>query len=210
MSKIKFEQCCGERDDSLITEPIRRRLPAYYRALIDLYSEGKEKVNAKQLATLVGACETQVKTDLTAIGCKGQPGYGYSIARLYRRIGEVMNIHDKYSAVIVGNGAFAEAVSQSHLFTKRGIKLEGRFSNIDACAEGDASNLGFEEFCKRYSVDIIIMACDAAQAKECLTIAQSVGVKGVMNFSEAELTSDVITVRNLHIDDTLMMLCSEI
>ena len=71
MIKNKTEQKCGERDESLITEPIRRRLPAYYRALISLYAEGEEKVSAKQLTALVGSSETQVKTDMSAIGCKG-------------------------------------------------------------------------------------------------------------------------------------------
>ena len=204
MIKNKTEQKCGERDESLITEPIRRRLPAYYRALISLYAEGEEKVSAKQLTALVGSSETQVKTDMSAIGCKGQPGYGYSIARLYRRIGEVMNVHDKYSAVIIGEGAFAEAISQSHLFTKRGIKLAARFPELNANIED------FETFCKNGSVDIMIIACDSAQAKICLSVAEKTGIKGVMNFSEAELTSDTVTVRNLHIDDILMMLCSEI
>ena len=203
MIKNKTEQRCGDRDESLITEPIRRRLPAYYRALIGLYAEGEEKVSSKQLAVLVGYSETQVKTDMSAIGCKGQPGYGYSIARLYRRIGEVMNVHDKYSAVIIGEGAFAEAVSQSHLFTKRGIKLAGRFPNID-------ENAGVETFCRENSIDIMIVTGDAAKAHECLRIAEKTGIKGIMNFSEAELTSEILTVRNLHVDDILMMLCSEI
>ena len=205
MIKNKTEQKCGERDESLITEPIRRRLPAYYRALISLYAEGEEKVNSKQLAALVGASETQVKTDMSAIGCKGQPGYGYSIARLYRRIGEVMNVHDNYSAVIIGEGAFAEAIAESHLFTKRGIKLAARFPNLTAVNVED-----FKSFCKNGSADIMIITGNATQAHECLAVAEKTGIKGVMNFSEAELTSPTVNVRNLHIDDILMMLCSEI
>ena len=56
----------------------------------------------------------------------------------------------------------------------------------------------------------MIVACEAAKAHECLRIAEKTGIKGVMNFSEAELTSEILTVRNLHVDDVLMMLCSEI
>ena len=209
MIKNKAEQKCGERDDSLLKEPIRRRLPAYYRALIELYSQGEEKVSSKQLAALVGSAESQVRTDMLAIGCKGQTGYGYQIARLYRRIGEVMHIHDKYSAVIIGDGALAEAISLSHLFTKRGIKLVGKFSASELNASPDG-NVSVDTFCLENSVDIMIIACDTSKADECLKIAESTKIKGVLNFTEADLTSERITVRNLHIDDTLMMLCSEL
>lgn len=197
----------ADKEECVITEPVRRRLPSYYRALIAMYANGEERVSSKKLAALVGACETQVKTDLTAIGCKGQPGYGYSIARLYRRIGEVMNVHDKYTAVIIGGGAFAEAVSLSHLFTKRGIKLAEKLPSIGSIEGG---NGGFDAYCKRNGIDIMIIACDAAEAKECLMAAESAGIRGVVNFSEAELASEKLTVRNLHVDDILMMLCSEI
>ena len=56
----------------------------------------------------------------------------------------------------------------------------------------------------------MIFACGAAEANECLKIAEKVGVKGIMNFSEADICMENITVRNLHVEDALMMLCAEI
>ena len=59
-------------------------------------------------------------------------------------------------------------------------------------------------------IDIMIIACDTSKAPECLSIAEKAKLKGVMNFTEAELSSNTVTVRSLHIDDALMMLCSEL
>lgn len=209
MSDIKSEKAVADRGEHNITEPVRRRLPAYYRALIAMYGEGEEKVSSKQLAAIIGLTESQVRTDMLAIGCKGQKGYGYGIARLYKRIGEVMSLCDTYCAVIIGDGSLADAVTESQLFTKRGIKLLGRFSESDAlCTVESGSRL--EEFCRVENVDILITACSGRTAALCLSLAEAVEIRGVLNFSELDLYSDKLTVRNIHIDDALMMLCSEI
>jgi len=201
MSDNKTEKI-NEREELIITETVRRRLPAYYRALITMYGEGREKVSSRQLSAVIGLTESQIRTDLLSIGCKGQKAYGYNIARLYTRIGEIMRLRDRYTAVIVGEGALAEAVSDSHLFTKRGIKLLRRFCTADMSE--------LEGFCQEHTVDIMILSCSGTVAWKCLAMAESVGVLGVMNLSETDLCSEKLTVRNLHIEDALMMLCSEL
>ena len=209
MSDIKSEKAVADRGEHNITEPVRRRLPAYYRALIAMYGEGEEKVSSKQLAAVIGLTESQVRTDMLAIGCKGQKGYGYGIARLYKRIGEVMSLCDTYCAVIIGDGALSDAVAGAQLFTRRGIKLLGRFSESDAlCTAENGSRL--EEFCRVEKVDIFIFTCSGATALRCLAFAESIGIRGVLNLSELDLSSDTVTVRNVHVEDALMMLCSEI
>ena len=209
MSDIKSEKAVADRGECLITEPVRRRLPAYYRALIAMYGKGEEKVSSRQLAAIIGSAESQVRTDMLAIGCKGQKGYGYSIARLYKRIGEVMRLRDTYSAVIVGEGHTSEAVASSHLFTKRGIKLLGRFSETDTVGDGDGISK-LEQFCRDQTVDIFIFTCNGATALRGLALAENMGIHGVLNLSELDLRSDTVTVRNVHVEDALMMLCSEI
>lgn len=194
-----------------LSEPTRRRLPAYYRALVGLYAEGYLKISSEKLAEKLGLAPSQVRTDMLAIGCGGHKGYGYLITEAYKRIGEVMRIHDVYKAVAIGNGALADAVCGCSLFTKRGIKLVGRFSSVVAENGGEILPLcRLEDFCLERQVDIMIFACGAGEANECLKIADRVGIRGIMNFSEADIASEKFTVRNLHIEDALMMLCAEI
>ena len=202
----------GKRSEAVcLSEPTRRRLPAYYRALVGLYAEGNLKISSDKLAERLGLAPSQVRTDMLAIGCSGHKGYGYLITDAYKRIGEVMRIHDVYKAVAIGNGPLADAVCGCSMFTKRGIKLVGRFSSFAADDGGEILPIcRLEEFCLGDRVDIMIFACGAAEANECLKIAEKVGVKGIMNFSEADICTENITVRNLHVEDALMMLCAEI
>lgn len=209
MNGIKRRSTAAEAEGHKITETVRRRLPAYYRALITLYAMGEEKVSSKQLAAVIGSAESQVRTDMLAIGCKGQKGYGYNIARLYKRIGEVMSLCDVYSAVIVGEGALADAAAESQLFTKRGIKLLRRFTSEEALCSNNTPSL-LDDFCRGNAVDIFILACKGQTGAVCLETAERLGIKGILNLSETDLYSKKITVRNIHIDDALMMLCSEI
>ena len=199
-----------------LSEPVRRRLPAYYRALVGLYAEGYLKISSDQLAEVMGLAPSQIRTDMSAIGCAGHKGYGYLITEAYKRIGEVMQLNDKYRAVAIGDGALADAVCQSSLFTKRGVKLIGRFSTPPAEKQDTPTPQGLmplnelENFCRNNKIDIMIFACDGATATQCVRIAEGLGISGIMNFSETDINSSIIAIRNLHIEDALMMLCSEI
>lgn len=213
-----------------MTEPRRRRLPAYYRALLRLYARGEEIVSSEKLADIIGIAPSQVRGDMSFIGCYGQTGYGYQIAKLYRRIGEVMKVCDCYSAVIVGDGALAQTVSECALFTRRGVKLIGRIATSDAPTDdtdpvasssseqgglggADASEmtlLRLGKLCRENAADILILACDAVTATRCAEMAEDLGMLGIWNFSDAEIVSESLAVRNLHIEDSLMMLCSEL
>ncbi|MBR2459640.1 MAG: hypothetical protein IKB34_00200 [Clostridia bacterium] len=201
-SKREAEGHCSH-----LTEPVRRRLPSYYRALIGLYADGYMKISSVQLANAMGLAPSQVRTDMLSIGCTGQKGYGYHTADLYKRIGEVLQIHDRFSAVIVGDGELSRHLAECHLFTKRGIKLTGRFS-VNDLSDG-AMITELEEFCLQSHVDIMVLACDGRIAKKCVELGERAGVRGIMNFSDCDVTSDKLTVRNLHIEDPIMMLCSE-
>lgn len=208
--------CDGARN---ITEPIRRRLPAYYRELIKMYAGGDQRVSSEELAAALKIAPSQVRGDMTAIGCCGQTGYGYLITKLYKRIGEVLRIQDCYSAVIIGEGALVETLSGLNIFTRRGVKLIGEFdtslrlvkSSENAVVSDNAEDdRTFKDFCKSNSVDIMILACESELALRCVGIAEELGVLGIWNFSDIELRSERAAVRNLHIEDSLMMLCSEL
>ena len=191
-----------------LTESVRRRLPEYYRVLIGLYADGFMKVSSVQLAQVMGLAQSQVRTDMLSIGCSGQKGYGYNTAKLYNRIGEVLQVQDNFSAVIIGDGELASIVSDSHLFTKRGIKLAARFSESDS--GGWLSLEMLERFCADNAIDIMIFACEGKVAQKGMEIAERAGIRGVMNFSDTILSSSRLAVRNLRFEDPLMMLCSEL
>ena len=209
-----------EKSASFISEPVRKRLPSYYRMLVRLYADGHMRISSDELAAVMHSTPSQVRGDLLSIGCSGRKGYGYLITKLYNRIGEVMQIQDSYSAVMIGGGSLASVLSGCHLFTKRGVKLVGSFAAEcrEAALDGNGRECGryvydtaeIERFCRETQVDIMILACDAENATALAALAERVGISGIWNFSDTDIKSESLAVRNVHIEDSLMMLCSEI
>ena len=200
MSKEMKKDAVGAAES--IPEPVKKRLPSYYRMLLKLYAEGYLRISSDELASAMGFSPSQVRGDMLAVGCSGQKGYGYLITKLYNRIGEVLCIQDSYCAVMIGGGSLAEALSGCHLFTKRGVKLIGSFPTVDEAAIAD--------FCRERRVDIMILACDAGNAARLASLAEELGVPGIWNFSDTDISSERVAVRNVHFEDSLMLLCSEI
>ena len=56
---------------------------------------------------------SQVRADMKALGCVGQRSYGYAVSSLYKTIGDILQLSDRYSAVIVGGAPIAEAIKNS-------------------------------------------------------------------------------------------------
>lgn len=215
-----------------VSAPTRRRLPMYYRTLINMYASGRQRVSSDELSAVLGIAPSQVRGDLCAIGCYGQSGYGYQITKLYRSIGDFLKIHDLYRAIMIGDTPIAKAIAECNLISHRGVKLAGRFDehfmpiddtfnavNIEdkpifSDTEAELSDIEIikrlSEFCRISNIDIMILACSARIAERCADIAKELGVIGILNFSDTELKCEGITVRNLHIEDALMMLCLEI
>jgi redox-sensing transcriptional repressor len=187
-----------------VSGALLRRLPSYFRVLIKIYAEGSEITSSEELAARMSLTPSQVRADMKAIGCTGQRSYGYVVSRLYKTVADILQLSDKYSAVIIGNAPIASAVAQTQVFSKRGIKLVGFLKE-------DFSEEKIVELCNEKHPDIIIIASDTDEADGILKAAEPLRdlISEVWNFTEAELSSEALKVKNYHISDYIMMLCSE-
>lgn len=193
-----------------------RRLPQYFRALIKFYGSGKERVSSDELASELGLVSSQVRTDIKALGCTGQRSYGYGIPTLYKRIADILQLSDKFSAIIVGASDMIKALSETEIFVKRGIKLSAVFYDIEgdwdksdryACLPVSSLDTYFSE----HAPEIMILGGTAESAENALVRAEKAAKKPVVwNFTGANLTSDTLTVKNIHLSDCLMLLCYEL
>ena len=64
-------------DEIKIPKATARRLPLYYRYLIFLNDEGKEKVSSTELAEAVQVDSASIRRDFSYFGALGKRGYGY-------------------------------------------------------------------------------------------------------------------------------------
>ena len=193
-----------------------RRLPQYFRILIKFYGSGKERISSEELASELDLVPSQVRTDLKALGCVGQRSYGYGIPALYKKITDILQLSDKFSAVIVGASGMIKAIADTEVFTKRGIKLCAVFSDDEGSwDESPAYSVHpfdfFEEYLLSSSPSIILLGGSPASASGALAIAEKMQTDApvIWNFTHSPLYSDKITVKNIHLSDCLMLLCYE-
>ncbi len=200
--------------DNTLSPALVRRLPAYFRTLIRLYGEGKERISSDELSAELGLAPSQVRSDMKAIGCQGQRSYGYGIPSLYKRIADILQLSDRFSAVVIGDTHIASAIASEQIFLKRGLKLICRFSDGEDVSEGLAAFSGFKSFFSQRRPNIIITAGNSKSAVSALSVAEAFADENVVteiwNFTETQLSSDTVKVKNIHLSDQLMLLMLEI
>ncbi len=196
--------------DKKLSPALVRRLPAYFRTLIRLYGDGKERISSEELSNELGLAPSQVRSDMKSIGCQGQRSYGYGIPTLYKKIADILQLSDKYGAVIIGRGYLASAISESQIFSKRGMKLLCRFSDGEGECEELTPFCDFEKACISLKADIVITAGSIQSARDALSVCEKMSdtrkISELWNFTDAHLSSEKVKVKNIHLSDQLMLL----
>ena len=65
-----------------IPKATAKRLPLYYRYLIILNEEGKDKVSSTELSEAVQVDSASIRRDFSYFGALGKRGYGYDVKNL--------------------------------------------------------------------------------------------------------------------------------
>ncbi len=194
-----------------------KRLPRYYRYLGDLLSRDVTRVSSAELSRKMGVTASQIRQDFNCFGDFGQQGYGYNVRNLYEQIGEILGMNRCYSLIIIGAGNLGHALANYAGIEKRGYRIIGIFDNdpekigtkIKNIPVTDISEL--ENFCQDNKTDIAVLSIPKAVVKDITDRLISAGIKGIWNFSYAELeTPDDIVVENVHLSDSLMTLSYKI
>ena len=194
-----------------------KRLPRYYRYLSDLAEHNINRISSAELSKRMGVTASQIRQDFNCFGDFGQQGYGYNVKTLREKIGEILGLNKQYSLIIVGAGNLGHALANYTGIEKRGYRIIGIFDNdpnkigtkIKDIPVSDISTL--ESFCSEHEVDIAVLSIPKPVVKEITERLVNAGVKGLWNFSYAELkTPDGIIVENVHLSDSLMTLSYKI
>ena len=165
----------------------------------------------------MGVTASQIRQDFNCFGDFGQQGYGYNVKHLHEQIGEILGMNRHYSLIIIGAGNLGHALANYAGIEKRGYRIIGIFDNdlekigtkIKDISIYDIAKL--EDFCQKNQVDIAVLSIPKSEVKEITNRLVSIGIKGLWNFSYAELeTPDDIIVENVHLSDSLMRLSYKI
>jgi redox-sensing transcriptional repressor len=190
-----------------------KRLPRYYRYLLDLMKLDITRISSKELSAKMGITASQIRQDLNCFGGFGQQGYGYNVESLYNEIGTILGVNKKFHTIIVGAGNMGQALANYGNFEKRGFKLVGIFDVspklVGKSIKGtEVRHLDtLEEFLKSTPVDIAMLSVPYEATPEVAVMLGRVGINGVCILCplDLKLPHDCI-IENVHLSDSLMVL----
>lgn len=192
-----------------------RRLSRYYRYLTDLADRKIERVSSQELSRKLGLTASQVRQDLNCFGGFGQQGYGYNVRMLREEICSIIGLDKSYKIIIIGAGNLGNAILNYPGFTKRGFRFVGIFDidpKVIGTKAGELTVRSMDEleaFCLENKPDIGAIAIPDGSTLEVAKKLEEVGVKGIWDFSHAEITSE-LPVETVHLSDSLMTLAYKI
>ena len=99
----------------------------YYRHLRELEKAGVVRISSQELGERMNLTASQIRQDINCFGGFGQQGYGYHVANLKERIGEILGLNHEYHVIIIGAGNIGRAVANYTGFAKEGFNVQAMF-----------------------------------------------------------------------------------
>ena len=204
------------RDD--ISIRVIKRLPKYYRALINLENSGVKRVSSVELSKILGTTASQVRQDLNCFGGFGQQGLGYDTAHLKEEIGNIIGVDKTHNAILIGGGNLGKAVATRINFDSLGFRICAVFEKdermISTMIRGMKvhSDNYLEEYLSQNDITAAFMCVPEQAAQTLCERLYFLGIRCFWNFSHYDISlhhSDVI-VENIDLSDSLLTLCCRI
>lgn len=198
-----------------VSNAVIRRLPRYYRTLDALYREGAVRISSSALGKSMGITASQIRQDLSCFGEFGQQGYGYNIADLRREISDILGMHNNYEAVLLGAGNLGRALMRNFQFAKNGFTLTAAFDLNPAVVGAEINGLpvysiaSLEDYLTAHTISVGILTVPRSAAQEMAEKLVAGGVRGIWNFTNAELLvppESGVIVESVHFADSLLAL----
>ncbi|MBQ6680181.1 MAG: redox-sensing transcriptional repressor Rex [Lachnospiraceae bacterium] len=201
------------KEEVRISGAIIRRLPRYYRYLGELKQQGVLRISSGELSEIMGVTASQIRQDLNHFGGFGQQGFGYKVDFLYEEIGKILGVDETNHLIIVGAG---------HLGTAMAVYSGGKMPGfiLDAVFDVDPERIGekigerevldfngIEDYLKEHPAALAALMVPHEEAEACALRLVNAGVKGIWNFSHADLRLPAgVAVENVHMVESLMSL----
>ena len=201
-----------------ISDAVIRRLPRYYRHLNELCSRGVVRISSHSLGQEMNITASQIRQDFSCFGEFGQQGYGYNVEELKAEIGHILGVDNDHHLIMIGVGNLGHALLQNFPFSQCGFTVDAAF-DVSPAVIGTAVNgvpicsmSELDTFIQSHSVDVVVLTIPQTVAQDTADHLISLGVKGFWNFTNIELSSQVLDVQfeNIHFADSLLTLSSRI
>ena len=196
-----------------ISDAVIRRLPRYYRYLDELHSRGVVRISSSTLGRRMGVTASQIRQDLSCFGEFGQQGYGYNIIKLRAEIGRILGVNEPRRLIVLGAGHLGHALLQNFDFAQGGLLLDTAFDVSPALSGRSVTGVtshalgDLDAYCAVNHPAVAVLTVPRAAAQELAERLVALGVRGLWNFTNVELSVDeTVFVENVHFADSLLTL----
>ncbi len=196
-----------------ISQAVVRRLPKYYRYIVEQERKGIDKISSSQMSRDMGLNASQIRRDFNYFGGFGQQGYGYSVAKLKSEISRILGLNKTYNVIVIGAGKIGQALMGYQSFSTEGFNVIGVFdvmpkligSKIEGIEVMPVEKVGI--FLSQNTVDIGIICTPKDYAQQTADVLVSHGIKGIWNFAPVDVAvRRGVSVENVHLSESLHVL----
>lgn len=186
-----------------IPQATAKRLPLYYRFLINLHNQEKKRVSSKELSEAIKVDSATIRRDFSYLGALGKKGYGYNVEYLLEFFKKLLEEDGVTDVALIGVGNLGTAFLNYNFLRDNNMKISMAF---DHSKEKAGTSIGdvpvhhindLEKYIK--DIDVAILTIPATVAQDITNRLVAKGVIGILNFTPARLTLPS-HVRIHHID----------
>ena len=196
-----------------VSDAVVRRLPAYYRHLRELETQGVTQISSQDLGERMRLTPSQIRQDINSFGGIGRQGFGYPVKELKEHVRKIMGLNQERRMVVLGAGRVGRAIASHAGFAQEGFPVVALFDRdpasiaLSTTAVPVYSEEELEERLPSLDAQIGVLALPADAAQEMLDRLYRLGIRAVWNFAPVDLhyPRDMVVV-NVHLSDTLHIL----
>ncbi len=172
-----------------------RRLSLYLGFLDELEHSGSPTVSSDVLARLGGTTSAQVRKDLSIFGSFGKRGLGYSVQELTVSLRSILGLQREWRVCVVGAGKIGLALAQYPGFGAKGFHVVAVYDVAPSKIGTRWGELivqdvrGLARHAEQDGFDIGVIAVPAEAAQSVADQLAEAGVKALMNFAPAQITT---------------------
>lgn len=186
-----------------LPNPTLRRLPLYYRRLVQALDEGTACLSSADLARSADVSEVQVRKDLSYLDMYGRAGVGYDVKEMAAFLEEFLGLVNDKEAVLAGMGNLGCALAQFPGFERYGLKIIACFDNDPAKVGervGECEILPIDKLfslAQRLHVQMGVIAVPVESAQAVVDLMVQGGIRAIWNFAPLRLNvPDDVIVKN--------------
>lgn len=175
-----------------IPQATAKRLPLYYRFIMNLHNQGKTRVSSKELSEAVKVDSATIRRDFSYFGALGKKGYGYNVEYLLEFFKATLEQDEVTEVALIGVGNLGTAFLNYNFLRNNNTKIAMAF---DRSREKAGTVIGgvpiyhiddLED--KLGNVEVAILTVPASAAQDITDQLVDKGIKGILNFTPARLS----------------------